>query len=80
MHGGDVVKDKEKGVSVSEKMREKYGWCSSFLTLPVALSEQSACPNDYVISSLLSCLFVLRFEPSAYLQQCDLEGFHIAGH
>ena len=30
---GDVAKDKEKGgVSVSEKIREKYGQCSSFLT------------------------------------------------
>ena len=29
---GDIAKDKEKGVSVSEKIREKYDWCSSFLT------------------------------------------------
>ena len=29
---GDVAKDKEKGVPVNEKMREKYGWCSGFLT------------------------------------------------
>ena len=30
---GDIAKDKEKGVSTSEKIREKYGWCSSFLTM-----------------------------------------------
>ena len=29
---GDVAKDKEKGVFVSKKIREKYGQCSSFLT------------------------------------------------
>ena len=29
----DVVRDREKGVSVGEKIREKYDWCSSFLTV-----------------------------------------------
>ena len=30
--GRDVVKGKEKGVSMNREIREKYGQCSSFLT------------------------------------------------
>ena len=38
----NVARDRGKGVSIGEKIREKYDWCSSFLTIshhPDAITE-----------------------------------------
>ena len=35
-----MARDTEKGVSIGEKIREKYDWCSSFLTVVTSSSSQ----------------------------------------
>ena len=50
MWRGDVARDRGKGVSVGEKIKEKYDQCSSFLTAPIFLIQGwSPCWNHFCI-------------------------------
>ena len=51
------MRDEEKGVFIGEKIREKYDWCSSFLTQGLNLmtsSQLSVVLNGHVHAALAS--------------------------
>ena len=56
MQRGDVARDKGKGMSIGEKIREKYDQCSSFLTLLTAKPSSKFFTIFEVQPTTSSCL------------------------